>query len=194
VAAPTGAAIVAEFRRFVGDPYVYGDAGPAAFDCSGLVQYVLGKLGISAPRTSEAQWAWVQKVSRSQLQAGDLVFMQFPGDNASPGHVEVYIGGGQVLGADDPAQGVAITSLASNLPNVVGYGRVPNSAVSTASSGGGGLLSLPSDVLGLFDQATSFATKLLWILNPENWARIIAGLFAAFLLIAGLGFLIAAGI
>src|SRR5277367_3962659 len=147
----TGAAFMTEVRKFLGDAYVYGAAGPATFDCSGLVQYALAQLGISAPRTSEAQWAWVDKISKSQLQVGDLVFMQFPGDSTSPGHVEIYIGGGNVLGADDPSQGVAITSLASVAGNIVGYGRVPGvtysgsqaatsaaGASSTAAAAGGG--------------------------------------------------------
>jgi NlpC/P60 family len=133
----TGAQIVSEAKKFVGDPYVYGAAGPSSFDCSGLVQYVLGTLGISAPRTSEDQWAWVQRIKASQVGPGDLVFMQFPGDNASPGHVEFYIGNGQVLGADDPAQGVAVTSLSSVAGNVVGYGRIPSSTVTATGTGTG---------------------------------------------------------
>src|SRR5580692_253289 len=84
----SGAEIVTEVEKFVGDSYVYGAAGPSTFDCSGLVQYVLTTLGVqNVPRTSEDQYAWVDKVSQQQLQPGDLVFAQFPGDNASPGHV-----------------------------------------------------------------------------------------------------------
>jgi NlpC/P60 family len=131
----SGAQIVSEAKKFVGDPYVYGAAGPKSFDCSGLVQYALGQLGIAAPRTSEDQWSWVQRIKASDLGPGDLVFMQFPGDNASPGHVEFYIGNGQVLGADDPAQGVAVTSLASVKNNIVGYGRPRNAT--TAATGPG---------------------------------------------------------
>ena len=80
------------------------------------------------PRTSEEQYAWAQKISASQLEPGDLVFMQFSGDNASPGHVGIYTGNGQVLSAEDPAQGVGYASLASLQPNIVGYGRVPGAA------------------------------------------------------------------
>jgi cell wall-associated NlpC family hydrolase len=74
----------------LGDPYVYGATGPAAFDCSGLVQWAAQKAGFKGvPRTSEAQWNWVQKISQAQLQPGDLVFSQWPGDNASPGPVQI---------------------------------------------------------------------------------------------------------
>lgn len=191
----TGAEIVSEVKKFAGDPYVYGDAGPSSFDCSGLVQYVLGKLGVSAPRTSEAQWGWVQKISKSQLQPGDLVFAQFPGDNASPGHVGIYTGGGQVLSAEDPAQGVGYASLASWGSNVVGYGRVPGASTSGSSPGGGGgllSLALPAGITSMFETGASLLQKLMWIINPESWARIIAGIFGFFLLAFGIGFLVAA--
>jgi cell wall-associated NlpC family hydrolase len=197
VSTVTGAAIVAEARRFLGDPYVYGDTGPSAFDCSGLVQYVLHKLGITAPRTSEQQWSWVSKVERSHLEPGDLVFAQFPGDNAPPGHVGIYVGGGKVLSAEDPAQGVALADLSSWKDNIVGYGRAPGSATAGGGGGGGGgfsLLSLPSDVLQMFDQAATFFQKLMWIANPENWARIVAGAAGVFLMLFGIGFLVAAGV
>ena len=141
----TSGSFISEIRKFIGDAYVYGAEGPTTFDCSGLVQYALAQLGIDAPRTSEAQYGWVDKIDRSDLQIGDLVFMQFPGDNASPGHVEIYVGKGNVLGADDPAQGVAITSLASVQSNIVGYGRVPGMSydgkvapLTTGSSSSGG--------------------------------------------------------
>ena len=191
----SGSAIVSEVQKFAGDPYVYGATGPSSFDCSGLVQYVLKQLGVSAPRTSEAQWGWVQKITRDQLQPGDLVFAQFPGDNASPGHVGVYTGNGQVLSAEDPAAGVGYSSLASWGSAVVGYGRVPGSAGGAASSSsGGGLLSLflPADITNMFDTASGFLGKLMWILNPESWARITAGVFGFFLLAFGIGFLVAA--
>lgn len=195
--AVTGTQIADEVRKFLGDPYVYGDAGPSAFDCSGLVQYTLSRLGFRAvPRTSEAQWGWVQKISRAQLATGDLVFAQFPGDNASPGHVGVYVGGGQVLSAEDPAQGVGLSSLSSWGGSIVGYGRVPGAAAAGGASGGGGggllSLALPAGVTQMFSDAAQFVQGLLWLVNPENTARIIAGVAGVFLGLFGLGFLIAA--
>jgi hypothetical protein len=190
----SGSAIVAAVEKFAGDPYVYGASGPSAFDCSGLVQYVLTNLGVSGvPRTSEAQWAWVQQIPQSQLQPGDLVFAQFPGDNASPGHVGIYTGNGQVLSAEDPAQGVGYSSLASWSGNIVGYGRVPGSAETGASATtdsdittGAGIFSWPSDITGFFHDADTFVTALLWIVNPASWVRI--GAFAV-----GIGLLALAG-
>jgi hypothetical protein len=130
-----GSAIVAEIQKFVGFPYVYGAAGPSTFDCSGLVQYVLEDVGFGdVPRTSEEQWAWVQRIKKSQLQPGDLVFAQFPGDNAPPGHVGIYTGNGEVLSAEDPALGVGYSSLSSWGSAVYGYGRPPGASISTTSA------------------------------------------------------------
>lgn len=57
-----------------GDAYVYGAAGPNAFDCSGLVQYSYGRAGFNLPRTSSAQSGAVRRVARSDMRAGDLMF------------------------------------------------------------------------------------------------------------------------
>jgi hypothetical protein len=130
-----GNSIVQEVKSFIGYPYVYGATGPSNFDCSGLVQYVLTKLGVSnVPRTSEEQYQWATKIQASQLEPGDLVFAQFPGDNASPGHVGVYIGNGQVESARDPALGVGIDQLSSWGNNIVGYGRVPATTPGTGTN------------------------------------------------------------
>jgi NlpC/P60 family len=196
----SGAAIVAEVEKFAGDPYVYGGTSPSGFDCSGLVQYVLTQLGANGvPRTSEAQFAWVQQIPQSALEPGDLVFAQFPGDNASPGHVGVYVGGGQVLSAEDPSSGVGYSSLASWGSNIVGYGRVPNtteSASTTADTSGdtglGSLLSIPSDITGFFDDADKFVTALMWLAQPQSWVRIGAFIVGVGLLLFALHALIAA--
>jgi NlpC/P60 family len=199
----SGSAIVAEVEKFAHFPYVYGAAGPSSFDCSGLVQYVLKTLGVTGvPRTSEEQWAWVQKVSKSELQPGDLVFAQFPGDNASPGHVGVYTGNGQVLSAEDPALGVGYSSLASWGSAVVGYGRVPGASASGAagtgasSSGVGGLLGIPASIVGTFTDADKALgglwTVLTALLSPSTYIRAAAGVAGAILLAFGAWFLIKA--
>jgi hypothetical protein len=193
VSDPTGTGFVDMVRKVLGDEYVYGAAGPSTFDCSGLVQWAAHQVGITAPRTSEAQWAWVQKISKAELQPGDLVFTQWPGDNASPGHVQVYVGNGNVIGAD--TTDVEQVPLSGDAGHVVGYGRIPGISGAAAASAGGGLLSLalPADVLDMFSQAETVFTKLLWVLNPENAARVVAAVAGAFLALFGVAFLIAAG-
>jgi hypothetical protein len=195
----SGSQIVAEARKFVGDPYVYGAAGPSTFDCSGLVQYTLEQLGLSGvPRTSEAQWGWVQKISQAQLQPGDLIFEQWPGDNAPPGHVVIYAGNGQVVEAPQPGQNVHVRPWSASETTIVGYGRAPGLPTATLTSasggGGGGLLSLsiPSDILSMFSQAEQWLKAIMWILNPENWMRILSGAFGVLLAGAGILFLIKA--
>src|SRR5690606_36804644 len=54
----------------VGSPYVYGAAGPNAFDCSGLVQWAYRQAGRELPRTSGAQLAAGVPVSLDNLQPG----------------------------------------------------------------------------------------------------------------------------
>jgi cell wall-associated NlpC family hydrolase len=112
--APTGAnasAIVAFARTLVGDPYQWGGESPTTgFDCSGLVQYVFAHFGINLPRTSYEQFDAGARVSFSQLEPGDLVFFDANGPGAS--HVGLYIGGGQFIAADTPAQGVRLDSFA----------------------------------------------------------------------------------
>lgn len=193
----SGQSIVDEARRFLGDPYVYGAAGPSTFDCSGLVQYVLTKTGVKGvPRTSEAQWGWVQKIQKSQLQPGDLIFEQWPGDNSPPGHVLIYAGNGKVIEAPHTGADVHLRSWSPAETTIVGYGRVPGAA---ASSGGGtsllgAVLSLPAGVTGMFEDAATLAQGAMWLVNPENWARIIAGVFGFFLAAFGIAFLIGAAV
>jgi cell wall-associated NlpC family hydrolase len=80
-AAAAGA--VAAARSKIGSPYRSGATGPSAFDCSGLVVWAMGKAGISVPRTSFDQYRAGTAITRSQIQAGDLVFFNTAGPGAS---------------------------------------------------------------------------------------------------------------
>jgi peptidoglycan DL-endopeptidase CwlO len=91
------AAAVAAARSAVGRPYVWGAAGPASFDCSGLTQWAYGRAGVAIPRTSQAQRSAGRQVPMSQARPGDLVVYR---DDAS--HVGMYVGGGQVVHAPHP--------------------------------------------------------------------------------------------
>ncbi|KIL46622.1 hypothetical protein KP77_27490 [Jeotgalibacillus alimentarius] len=85
-------------KRFLGTPYVYGGASPSGFDCSGFVQYVMkNSAGISVPRTSSAQYGVGTSISKSNLQAGDLVFFNTFGSGVS--HVGIYIGNSNFIHA-----------------------------------------------------------------------------------------------
>ncbi|MEU3557152.1 C40 family peptidase [Streptomyces fragilis] len=105
IAAPTSraAAAVAYAQRKLGSPYVWGATGPNAFDCSGLVQAAYRSAGISLPRTTYAQIGAGQRVTRSQLRPGDLVFF-YPGVT----HVGMYIGNGKMIHAPNPSAPVRV--------------------------------------------------------------------------------------
>ncbi len=110
-----GQAIVNTAEHLLGIPYVWGGTSPATgFDCSGLVQYVFRKNGIPMPRTSWAQYSYVTKIPKSQLQPGDLVFFSTYGPGAS--HVGIYIGSAHgyaqaFIEAPAPGQNVQISNL-----------------------------------------------------------------------------------
>ena len=78
----------------VGDPYVYGAAGPDAFDCSGLTMYAWAAAGVSIPHSSGLQPSSGTPVAVSDLSPGDLVFYYSP-----ISHVGMYIGNGQIVHA-----------------------------------------------------------------------------------------------
>ncbi|HEY3860199.1 MAG TPA: C40 family peptidase [Gammaproteobacteria bacterium] len=86
-----------------GVPYQYGGHTPLGFDCSGLVYYVYGKLGVSLPRTAAAQYDHTPRVGRDDLKAGDLVF--FYGGNIM--HVGIYVGDGWFIHAPETGKPVA---------------------------------------------------------------------------------------
>ncbi len=112
----------------IGSPYVWGDEGPDTFDCSGLVQYCFGLVGIKLPRTAAQQQRYVTKVSNPL--PGDLVYWGSPAY-----HTALYIGDGKIISAPRAGERVHITSLYGN-PT---FGRVPG--LGTAIAG-------PIDAIG----------------------------------------------
>jgi peptidoglycan DL-endopeptidase CwlO len=86
----------------LGKPYVYGAAGPDAFDCSGLTMMAWRQAGVSLPHSSRMQYEQGRKVSRSELQPGDLVYFYSP-----ISHVAIYIGNGEIIHATHPGSVVS---------------------------------------------------------------------------------------
>ena len=78
-----GGSAVSAARSQIGTPYASGGTQPGGFDCSGLVQWAFKQAGISLPRTSFEQFSVGAPVSRSNVQAGDLVFFNANGPGAS---------------------------------------------------------------------------------------------------------------
>ncbi len=148
---PDAARVVSLASSLEGTPYVWGGSTPAGFDCSGLVQYVYGQLGINVPRTSEEQATVGTPVSSlAAAQPGDLLFFAgSDGTASSPGHVAIYIGNGQMIAApytgtvvqQQPVSGagtvVAIRRILPDPPatnTVMGQVTVPAQFVTTIES------------------------------------------------------------
>jgi len=85
----------------VGDPYVWGAAGPGEFDCSGLVVWAFAQEGISLPHYTGSLWNSGVHVARGDLEPGDLVFFF-----ADISHVGIYIGNGLMI--DAPTFGIPV--------------------------------------------------------------------------------------
>ena len=102
-----GAQAVAYAARYLGVPYVYGGTTPQGFDCSGLVQFVYDHLGVNLPRTSQEQALSGVNVPRDQLQPGDLILYNEPGEGPNS-HIAIYAGSGQEIEAPRPGESVKV--------------------------------------------------------------------------------------
>lgn len=100
--------IVSTSMDYLGVPYYFGGTTPAAFDCSGYVQYVFAQAGISLPRTADVQYEVGTPISTTDLVPGDLVFFSTYTYGAS--HVGIYVGDGNFIHASS-SRGVTISSL-----------------------------------------------------------------------------------
>lgn len=103
--------VVSYAYNFLGRPYVWGAAGPKAFDCSGFTQYVYAAFGVGMGHYTGTQFGVGQSVKKSELLAGDLVFFNTYG---SISHVGIYIGGGQFIHASSGSGKVTISDLSGS--------------------------------------------------------------------------------
>lgn len=135
----TGAELVADCRRYLGIPYVFG-GGPAnpraGLDCSGLMERVAFDMGImDCPRTSEEQWTWSQHVDSPS--AGDMVFfVGADGEPGNPGHVGMVVTPGTMIDAPHTGTVVQQSGYANGTGEnaIVGYGRMRGATASTSAN------------------------------------------------------------
>lgn len=99
-------ALIAEGKKYMGVPYVWGGNTSSGFDCSGFLKYVYNTQGITIPRTVATIWDAATPVSSPQK--GDLVF--FTTYEPGPSHAGIYLGDGTFLHASTSA-GVTISDM-----------------------------------------------------------------------------------
>ncbi len=104
--------ILLNAKKHLGGKYVWGGTHPNGFDCSGYMQYIYKKEGVSIPRTAYAQSKVGKEVSRFRLKKGDLLFFLTDKKRGIPiTHVGMYIGDGKFIHAASKRKGIIITSL-----------------------------------------------------------------------------------
>jgi hypothetical protein len=107
-----------------GKPYVFGATGPDSYDCSGLTMASYHHVGVTIPRTSEAQWqAPYPKVKWGSWAPGDLIFSDFHDGQPSPGHVVIYLRDGLVVAAPHTGTVVQVENVSDFRGAYVGSSR-----------------------------------------------------------------------
>lgn len=90
----------------LGKPYVFGAAGPDAFDCSGLTMMAWAQVGVHLAHAAHIQMdEQTTRIPRSELRPGDLVFF-YGGE-----HVALYVGNNSVIQAPQPGEVVKISTI-----------------------------------------------------------------------------------
>lgn len=100
----------------IGKPYVWGAAGPDAYDCSGLMLDAWAQAGVSLPHNAASQRSSIPYVDRSELRPGDLVFFY-----SGLSHVGMYVGNGWMVHAPQPGDVVRMNPI-DQMP-INSYGR-----------------------------------------------------------------------
>lgn len=115
-----GAIAVAEARKQLGKPYVYGGSGPDSFDCSGLTAWAWRAAGVQLSHSAYTQWFETTRVPINAVQPGDLLFF---GDDGveSIHHDAIYIGNGEMIEASQTGTPIRIRGWRS--ADLVGAGR-----------------------------------------------------------------------
>ncbi|QAY66464.1 C40 family peptidase [Paenibacillus protaetiae] len=109
-ATPQSLKLISTGENYLGTPYKYGaPAGVTyAFDCSSFTQFLYNAFDVSLPRTALSQSYKGEKVPKTELSTGDLVFFKTNGSSIS--HVAIYAGNQKILHSSS-SQGVTLSSM-----------------------------------------------------------------------------------
>ena len=143
----TGADVVADAKKYLGVPYVFGGTTSSGLDCSGLVQRVYKDLGIDVPRLVSGQAKLGTEVpSLAQAQPGDLIV------TGGGEHILIYAGDHKVIHAPREGKNVSlveaymddsqIDTIRRVVPQTATTASAAYSAASFLASAGGGASSL----------------------------------------------------
>jgi cell wall-associated NlpC family hydrolase len=107
--APTRAERAVSFAvEAIGTPYRWGGESPATgFDCSGLVRWAYGRVGIDLPHSSYALYGEGRRVREEGMEPGDILVFE------GLGHVGLYLGRGRMVHAPHSGRNVEIVRLGS---------------------------------------------------------------------------------
>lgn len=108
-------------RGFLGTRYVWGASSAKGFDCSGFTRYVMKKFGVTLEHSATGQFKKGEKVSKENLQMGDLVF--FTTGRSQVGHVGIYIGNHKFIHASSSKKSVIISDLRTYNEKYIGARR-----------------------------------------------------------------------
>jgi peptidoglycan DL-endopeptidase LytE len=101
--------LVAESKKYIGSPYIWGGTSPSGFDCSGYLDFVFTKVGVSLPRTVATIWR--ETIAVANPNVGDIVF--FETYTSGPSHAGIYLGNNKFIHAGS-STGVTISDLTSS--------------------------------------------------------------------------------
>ncbi len=106
-------------------PYVWGDEGPNAFDCSGLVYAAYRAAGLGWPNwdrlNSSLYFSYTKHVPLSQLEPGDLLFYSYKGTINTIHHISIYAGNGMMWEANSTKTGLLFSNIYS-IKGLMPYG------------------------------------------------------------------------
>lgn len=116
--------VIAIAKSKLGKPYVFGSNGPNSYDCSGLLMVAYGAVGLSLPHSAcNIGYGIGKKVSRDELERGDIVCFNTVADGDLVDHVGIYLGGGSFLHASSGQGRVVISTLTGFYANAFSWGR-----------------------------------------------------------------------